>query len=92
MHKYELFGIEVFSWDDWDDFGEETLFYSTKWKYPSMQRFNSYDVYVGNDGILRIEKTDNTSNDEGIFEVIEEVEMLISDIPEWRQLLMEKYS
>jgi len=85
-----LFGIPLFTWESWDDAGEDDLmFFDIKWCFPSMQKFDGGDLYLCSDGQCRgMFSLNNADGD-----IVEEwKDKYFTDIPEFADELRKKLS
>lgn len=77
------FGIDLFTWDGWDDLGEQELyFYHVEFPFESMKKYNGLGLSKTFEGKIEI------YDDEGI-EVVWSGYAI--DIPEFVAIMKERY-
>lgn len=86
----KVFGINLFSWKEWDDLGgEEVGFYETNWFFESMKKYNGLYVSLRRDGFFTISKEGEPIN-EYCNEMVEVLSASLLDIKEFAQAILLK--
>ena len=61
MNEQKLFGIVIFSWEEWDEIDTEcSQFYDVKFPFESMDRYNGMDASFSSEGEISV--TDKAGN------------------------------
>lgn len=59
MNEQEMFGVVIFTWDEWDEIDTGCLqFYTVNFPFDSMKKYNGMDASLDMDGELRITEKD----------------------------------
>ena len=55
MYTEKLLNVELFDWDDWDDFSEDTFqYYGVKWKFESLRKYDGKTISLNRNGDVEI--------------------------------------
>lgn len=55
MNEQKMFGVVIFTWDEWDEIDVGYLqFYTVNFPFESMKKYNGMDVSLNMDGELSI--------------------------------------
>ena len=55
MYTEKLLNVELFDWDDWDDFSEDTFqYYGVKWKFERLKKYDGRAISLNRNGDVEI--------------------------------------
>ena len=55
MYTEKLLNVELFDWDDWDDYSEDTFqYYGVKWKFESLKKYDGRTISLNRNGDVEI--------------------------------------
>ena len=59
MNEQKMFGVVIFTWDEWDEVDTGCLqFYNINFSFESMKKYNGMDASLDMDGELSITEKD----------------------------------
>ena len=62
-HTEELFGIELFTWTDWEQLTDRMHFYDVEWAFDSMKEWNGGGCTVESNGTFQVCDKDGKCED-----------------------------
>ena len=55
MYTEKLLNVELFDWDDWDDYSEDIFqYYGVKWKFESLRKYDGRTISLNRNGDVEI--------------------------------------
>ena len=55
MYTEKLLNVELFDWDDWDDYSEDTFqYYGVKWKFERLKKYDGRAISLNRNGDVEI--------------------------------------
>ena len=55
MYTEKLLNVELFDWNDWDDYSEDTFqYYGVKWKFESLRKYDGKTISLNRNGDVEI--------------------------------------
>ena len=55
MYTEKLLNVELFDWDDWDDYSEDIFqYYGVKWKFESLRKYDGRTITLNRNGDVEI--------------------------------------